>query len=145
MSAPSIFVRAQRLTADGRPGAGRLLLRREGSALLRRGNETGGLRVWAEVGVSWAASGRQDEAGRTWKAAWRRAVERGAPGPVVEVAPDLAAAWIAELAPVGAEPLLRSVLAAGIDHSDLTRRARSLLGEALLWQGRWRDALAALV
>ena len=89
MSEPSIFVRAQRLAADGRPGAARLLLRRQGSALLRRGNESAGLRVWAQLAVSLAASGRQDEAERTWNAAWRRAVERGEPGPVVEVAPDL--------------------------------------------------------
>ncbi len=144
VSEPSIVVRAQRLAADGRPGAARLLLRREGSALLRRGNESAGLRVWARLAVSLAASGRQDEAGRTWNAAWRRAVQRGEPGPVVEVAPDLAAAWIADLAPVRAEALLRSVLAAGAPQADLTRRARSLLGEALSWQGRWRDALAAL-
>ena len=145
MSAPSIFVRAQRLAADGRPGAARLLLRRQGSALLRRGNESAGLRVWAQLAVSLAASGRQDDAGRTWNAAWRRAVERGEPGPVVEVAPDLAAAWIADLSPVRAEALLRSVLAAGGDQADLTRRVRSLLGEALSWQGRWRDTLSALV
>ena len=144
-SDPSIFVRAQRLAADGRPGAARLLLRRQGSALLRRGNESAGLRVWAQLAVSLAASGRQDEAERTWNTAWRRAVERGEPGPVVEVAPDLAAAWIADLSPVRAEALLRSVLAASVDPPDVEHRARSLLGEALVWQGRWRDALSALV
>src|SRR4029079_5087222 len=40
---------------------------------------------------------------------------------------------------------LRSVLAAGVARAALTRRARSLLGEALSWQGRWRDTLSALV
>jgi DNA-binding NtrC family response regulator len=145
MSDPSVVVRAQRLAADGRPGAARLLLRREGCALLRRGNEGAGLRVWAQLAVSLAASGRQDEAEQTWNSAWRRAVERGERGPVVDAAPDLAAAWIADLSPVRAEALLRSVLAAGVAQPDLTRRARSLLGEALSWQGRWRDALSALV
>jgi DNA-binding NtrC family response regulator len=137
-------MRAQRLAAHGRPGAARWLLRRKGGALLRRGDELAGLRVWAQLAVSCAASGRHDEAERTWNAAWRRAVERGEPGPVVDVAPDLAAAWIADLSPVRAEALLRSVLAPSIAPPEIADRARSLLGEALWWQGRWREALNVL-
>jgi DNA-binding NtrC family response regulator len=144
VSDPSVFARAQRLASDGRPGAARLLLRRRGSALLRRGDDRAGLRVWAHLAVSCAASGRHDEAERTWNAAWRCAVERGEPGPVLEAAPDLAAAWIADLSPARAEALLRSVLAACVAPAAVAHPARSLLGEALSWQGRWRDALSAL-
>ena len=142
MSEPSIFVRAQRLAADGRPGSARLLLRRQGGALLRRGNEGAGLRVWAQLAVSLAASGRQDEADRTWNAAWRRAVDCGEPGPVV----DVARIWPRRGSRIRrrSEPRRFSKRGRGVAQADLTRRARSAWARRS-WQGRWRDALGALV
>src|SRR5206468_9969427 len=54
-------------------------------------------------------------------------------------------AWIADLTPARAEALLRSVLAAAVAPAGIAHRARSLLGEALAWQARWREALSAQI
>jgi DNA-binding NtrC family response regulator len=141
---PPVLVRARALAEAGRSAACRLLLRREGGALLRRGEDSTGLRVWARLAVSCAASGHAAEAERAWRDAWRRAVERDDLQTVLEAAPDLAAAWIAELAPGRAEAMLRSVLAVPEASPSVSGRARVLLGEALWWQGRWQEALAAV-
>jgi DNA-binding NtrC family response regulator len=134
------LVRSRKLAAGGRSAAGRLLLRRECGALLRRGEEQAGLSVWAQLAVSCAASGRHDEAERTWNAAWRRAVQGNELAPVVDAAPDLAAALISDLSPARAESLLRSVLL--VPAPSIADRVRPVLAEALWWQGRWREALA---